>query len=123
MGFGTPSAFFRAAVIYGLLGLALGLHMAATQNHSQLVTHAHLMLIGWVSMFLYGAYLKLHPASGWLPAILWVIANIGLVVTVIGLYIVYGGQPAEGEPYAVAGSFTVFAGMILFAFLVWRTRG
>jgi hypothetical protein len=122
MGLGAPSAFFRAAVIYGLLGLVLGLHMAATQDHGQLVTHAHLMLIGWVSIFLYGVYLKLHPTGGWMPAVLWGIANVGLVVTVIGLYILYGGQPATGEPFATVGSFIVFAGMALFAFMVWRTR-
>jgi hypothetical protein len=120
MGLGAPSAFFRSAVVYGLLGLALGLHMAATHDHGQLVTHAHLMLIGWVTTFLYGVYLKLHPTEGLLPAALWVIANIGLVVTVIGLYIIYGGQPAAGEPFATIGSFIVFIGLAVFAFIVWR---
>nr|TFG54837.1 MAG: hypothetical protein E4H34_01720 [Hyphomicrobiales bacterium] len=122
MRIGTPASFFRFAVIYGLLGLALGLHMAATHNHGQLVTHAHLMLIGWVTTFLYGVYLKLYPTSGLLPAILWGLANAGLVVTVIGLYIIYGGQPDSGELPATIGSFIVFAGMALFVFMVWRTR-
>ena len=122
MGLGAPSAFFRAAVIYGLLGLALGLHMAATHDHGQLVTHTHLLLIGWVSIFLYGVYLKLHPTEGWLPSILWGIANGGLVINVVGLYTIYGGQRASGEPFAHVGAFIVFAAMGLFAFMVWRTR-
>ena len=33
---------------YALLGLLLGIHMAATKNHGQLVTHAHIMLLGFV---------------------------------------------------------------------------
>jgi len=122
MGLGKPSAFFRSAVIFGLLGLALGLHMASTQNHGQMVTHAHLMLIGWVTTFLYGVYLKLHPTEGVLPTVLWGIANGGLVLTVVGLYIIYGGQPVRGEPIATVGSLIVFVGMGLFTFIVFRTR-
>lgn len=120
MGLGTPTSFFRAAVIFGVIGLALGLHMAATHDHGQMVTHAHLMLIGWVTTFLYGVYLKLYPTEGSLPLVLWGVANIGLVVTVIGLYLIYGGQPLRGEPIATIGSLIVFAGMILFAFMTWR---
>ena len=122
MALGTPSSFFKSAVTYGVLGLMLGLHMAATQNHGQMVTHAHFMLIGWVTTFLYGVFLKLHPTSGMLPTILWVVANVGLVLTVIGLYIIYGGNMESGEPLATVGSFIVFGGMVLFAFMVWRTR-
>ena len=122
MGLGKPSAFFRSAVIFGLIGLALGLHMAATHDHGQMVTHAHLMLIGWVTTFLYGAYLKLYPMEGSLPAVLWGIANGGLMITVVGLYMIYGGQPVRGEPIATVGSLIVFVGLALFAFMVWRTR-
>ncbi|MCC7427809.1 MAG: cytochrome-c oxidase [Alphaproteobacteria bacterium] len=117
----TPSAFFRAAVTYSVLGLMLGLHMAATHDHAQHVTHAHIMLIGWVSIFLYGAYLKLHPGAGAaLVPILWWLANVGLVILVGGLLTIYGGNPAGGEIYATIGSFIVFGGFALFAFIVWR---
>jgi hypothetical protein len=122
MALGKPSAFFRSAVAFGLLGLMLGLHMASSQNHGQMVTHAHFMLIGWVTIFLYGVFLKLYPTQGVLPAALWVIANVGLVVTVAGLYIIYGGNPEGGDPFAAGGSFIVFIGMGLFAFMVFRAR-
>ncbi len=36
------------ALGYGLLGLLLGIYMAHSQNHLQHVTHAHIMLIGFV---------------------------------------------------------------------------
>jgi len=97
--------------------------MAASHDHGQMVTHAHLMLIGWVTTFLYGAYLKLHPSiTGMLPAVLWIIAAFGAVVTIIGLYILYGGNPEAGEPFATIGSLAVALGMALFAVMVWRTR-
>ncbi len=50
------------------------------------------------------------------------IANGGLVITVVGLYMIYGGQPVRGEPIATLGSLIVFVGLALFAFMVWRTR-
>lgn len=51
--------FVITALIYALLGLLLGIHMAATQNHGWLVTHAHIMLIGFVVSFIYGLCHKL----------------------------------------------------------------
>lgn len=40
--------FIKSAVVYIILGMILGIYMAASQNHSQMPTHAHLNLIGWV---------------------------------------------------------------------------
>jgi hypothetical protein len=124
MHIGMPSSFFRMAVIYGFLGMLLGIHMAASGNHGQMVTHAHLMLIGWVTTFLYGAYLKMNPsAGGTLAKVLWWIATIGAIVTIVGLFLLYGAISLEmGEPLATAGSLTVAAGMALFLFMVWRTQ-
>lgn len=123
MTLGAPSSFFRAAVIYAILGMLLGAHMAASQDHGQMVTHAHLMLIGWVSLFLYGVFLKLHPSVGaGRSAALWWIGNVGTIVTVIGLFVLYGGDVALGEPLATLGSLTVLVGMGLFGFLVWTAK-
>lgn len=43
---GLPASFFASAVVYAILGLILGNVMAASGDHSQMVTHAHMMLIG-----------------------------------------------------------------------------
>ena len=120
---GKPRHFFLAAATYAILGMLLGIHMAASQNHAQLVTHAHLLLIGWVTMFLYGAYLRLYPtAVGKLASVLWWIANVGTVMAVTGLYLVYGGNLAAGDPPAGLGAVLVLAGMANFALIVWRTH-
>ena len=80
-------------------------------------------MIGWVTMFLYGAYLRLYPAAvGKLASVLWWIANVGTVVTIAGLYLIYGGNLASGELPATLGSIIVLAGMMNFAAIVWRTR-
>jgi len=42
------------ALGYATIGTALGIHMAASQNHGELVTHAHILLIGFVLSLVYG---------------------------------------------------------------------
>ena len=113
--------FFRVAVLYAVLGMALGIYMAASHDHVQRPAHAHLLLLGWVSMVLYGVFYKLFPAAktalaGWH----WWLANIGLIVMVSGILIIYGGAPERGEIFASTGALINIAGMALFAFNVFR---
>ena len=113
--------FFRTAVIYALLGMAGGIYMAASHDHSQMPAHAYLLLLGWVSMFLYGVFYKLFPAAqSGLAALHWWIANIGLIVMVAGIIIIYGRAPERGEILATVGALTNIAGMVLFAVIVFR---
>ena len=55
------SRFFGSAIIYAVLGMTLGLVMGMTQDHSQMPTHAHLMLLGWVSFAIFGVFLPNVP--------------------------------------------------------------
>ncbi len=94
--------FFRAAVIYALVGMAGGIYMAASHDHSLTPAHAHWLLLGWVSMFLYGVFYRLFPtASRTLAAWHWWIANIGLIVMVAGIVIIYSGAPERGRAACV----------------------
>jgi hypothetical protein len=52
---------FRAAVVMVIAGMIWGMAMGITQDHSTLPAHAHLNLLGWVSLFLFGIYYHLHP--------------------------------------------------------------
>jgi cbb3-type cytochrome oxidase subunit 1 len=114
--------FIRSSVIYALLGMALGILMAASKDHSQMPTHAHLMLFGWVGMTLYAAVYKLWPmaASGRLPFVHAVVAHIALIGLVLGLYLIYGGHSEAGEPIASIASTILTANMALFAWIVWK---
>ena len=58
----ASSLSFKLAVLFVIAGMAMGIGMAATHNHSIMPAHAHLNLLGWVSLFLFGIYYKLHPA-------------------------------------------------------------
>ena len=51
--------FVISALCYAMLGMLLGIYMAATQDHGQFVTHAHIMLVGFVVSFIYALCHKL----------------------------------------------------------------
>ena len=58
----ASSLSFQAAVLMVLVGMLWGLQMGISQDHSAMPAHAHLNLLGWVSLFLFGVYYRLHPS-------------------------------------------------------------
>src|SRR5437899_12291320 len=100
----ASSVSFRAAVLLGLAGMIWGISMAIAQDHSAMPAHAHLNLLGWVSLFLFGIYYRLHPSlEGTKIASVQVgVWIIGTIILVIGVGLVHAG-PAAGEPMAADG--------------------
>ena len=61
---------FRAAVVMVVAGMIWGIVMAITEDHSTFPAHAHLNLLGWVSLFLFGIYyicIRQSTETTWLP--------------------------------------------------------
>lgn len=117
----ASSLSFRAAVLFVLAGMVWGLQMAISGNHSAFPAHAHINLLGWVSLFLFGIFYHLHPsldASRIALAQVW-IWIAGTAVLGVGVGLVHTGHP-KADPIAAIGSFTVFFAMIVFAWLVFR---
>ena len=118
---GTARNFFTMAVIYSLVGMALGLHMAMSHDHGQLPTHAHIMVLGWLMSAVFAVFYHLVPAAGtsrlaslhfWLAAL----SSLGMF---IGLFVLYGGNPSI-EPVLGMSAMAYFAATILFAFIALR---
>jgi cbb3-type cytochrome oxidase subunit 1 len=115
--------FIRCAVIYAIIGMSLGIFMAASNDHAQTPTHTHINLLGWVSMALFGLAYRAFPAfaAGALPKIHFWIMNVGIVGMIAGLFLMFAGH-MEFVPLTAVASLFVLAGMLLFAFIVYRTR-
>jgi hypothetical protein len=112
---------FQAAVAFVVVGMIWGIIMAISEDHSALPAHAHLNLLGWVSLFLFGIYYRLHPSLedakiASMQVWAWI---IGTIILVVGVGLVHTGH-AVGEPMAAIGSFVVLFGMLLFGWLVFR---
>jgi putative solute:sodium symporter small subunit len=118
--------FVMMGYIYAILGLALGIHMAESHNHGQLVTHAHIMLLGFVVSFLYGIThnLWLNNITSALSKVQFYIHQLGTVVLIIGLFMGYGNFVSMEtlDPLLAGGSIAVFIGLILMVVLFIQSR-
>ena len=118
----TPSNLcFRAAMLLVLAGMLWGLQMVITDDHSAFPAHAHLNLLGFVALFLFGIFYRLNPVVEAnrlaLPQVwIWIVST---VVTVIGVGLAHTGHPA-GDPIAAVGSLAIFADTIMFTWLVFQ---
>ena len=117
----ASSTSFRAAVLLALVGMVWGIVMAISQDHSTMPAHAHLNLLGWVSLFLFGIFYRLNPGidrsrSARIQVGVWIVAT---VVLTTGVALEHSGNPA-GDPIAAIGSLAVLADMVLFGWLVLR---
>lgn len=112
--------YFRTAIILLVIGIAVGIHMSIQGDHSPMGAHAHLNLLGWVTTSLFAIYYALHPAkaAGRLPMIQYGVYMIGLLVMIPSLYVMLKGNPAM-EPLVAVGSLITFAGVLLFAWVVF----
>jgi peptidoglycan/LPS O-acetylase OafA/YrhL len=116
----TSTLCFRAAVVLVVAGMVWGLQMAISGDHSAHPAHAHLNLLGWVCLFLFGIYYRLHPALehsrlARVQAIVWI---AGSVVQAIGVGFVHTGT-VQAEPLAAGGSIVVTVSMLMFGWVVF----
>ncbi|WP_416306145.1 TonB-dependent receptor [Neptunicella sp. SCSIO 80796] len=118
--------FVTTALGYAILGLLLGIFMAMSHNHSQLVTHAHILLIGFVVSFVYAVCHKLWLTGlvSKLVRIQYYAHQIGTLLLVVGLFLMYGGLVAEAilGPILGIGSLLVLSGMIMMKVMFIRSK-
>src|SRR6202158_482176 len=111
----ASSLSFQAAVVLVIAGMIWGIVMAASGDHAAMPAHAHLNLLGWVSLFLFGIFYHLHPAvdrsrAAIVQVAVWIAAT---VILTIGVGLIYAGHEI-GEPVAITGSLAALADMVLF---------
>lgn len=117
----ASSLGFRAAIIFIIIGMSMGIFMGASGDHTLTPSHAHLNLVGWVSLFLISIYYRLHPETdvSRLAQIQVGIWMVGTVIMATGIALLSLGNPI-GDPLAIIGSITILADMVFFAFIVFR---
>ena len=120
--------FLRLGVLFALCGVALGYGMGASGDHTLATVHAHINLLGWVSMFLYGLFYRAVPAAaaGLLPKLHFWCAVAGFVIMVPALAIkLVGATGLESVSTIglIAGPTLVVLGMILLAVIIFRATG
>lgn len=49
----------RAAAVFGLIGAAIGAHMAGASSYHLRPIHTYMLVVGWLSLFSWGVYYRL----------------------------------------------------------------
>jgi hypothetical protein len=110
--------FMALAAILGVVGMAVGLYMAAIENFKFSAVHAHFLLFGWASLALFGLAYRagLAKVDAWAKAHFWVSA-VGAILFPIGEWQAIAGQ---GSALAAIGSLIVFLSMLQFVVAIFR---
>ena len=116
---------FRISVSIGLVGMVGGMVMGITQEFVLAPAHAHLILLGYIAMFLNALYYRTVPeaAASRLAPVQAVVSVVGAFVFPIGIVCVRLLPRATFMPVLVAGWLTVLIGMLLFVVIVYRSSG
>ena len=115
-------AFFGVAAVYGLIGMGWGVVMGAVGDHSTLVGHAHLSLLGWVGLGIMGCFYGLAgdhaPAPfGWVN---FALSNLGLV-TIVPAMVNLGQGNESYVPLEIIGVLSSMLGLLTFLIAVLIT--
>lgn len=110
---GIGLLFFASGVVYVTLGMLWGIQMGIAQDFTLAPAHAHLNLVGFVTMALAGIFYHVTPraAASPLARVHFALATLGVWVMVPGIALALTGQ---GEGLAIAGSLATLAGMLVF---------
>jgi hypothetical protein len=113
--------WYRLALVYFVVATGLGLFMGISDDHSLFPVHAHLNLLGWVSLALTGVMYERFPAA--IGTRLYLIHfwayNVTLPVAMVMLAFLLKGSQALGPAVGIL-SILLFASIVVFVANIWR---
>lgn len=122
--------FLRAALVWLVAGVTLGVAMAASPALIIYRTaHIHLLLLGFVTGMIFGVGYHVFPRFAGRPLrhprllmVHWWLANLGVAAMGTAFALRAAGVPWS-PPLLAAGGTAAASGAYLFAWNIWRTLG
>lgn len=116
--------WYRLALIYFIVAVTIGVAMGVSENHAMFPVHAHLNLLGWVSLALSGLIYDRFPAAvdTSLYRIHFWLYNLAVPVLMVAVALILSGNAAMG-PVAGIASIAVLVAIVIFTVNVWRNSG
>jgi hypothetical protein len=111
--------FIHTAVAFFVVGVFLGLYMGANKDFRFVHVHAHINLLGWMSLGIAGLLYHMHPhlQKSWLAHAHYWLHSVGLIVFMGGF--AYGNIVGYVFVPVAIGSSMVAFGVLLFAINVF----
>ena len=112
--------FLRLGVLSALVGMALGVWMGANQDFVLRPVHAHINLLGFASMMLFGLFYRVFPTAGrgWLPMAHFALSVLGFLILMPSLTLMLLQRPLF-LPAMIASEIMLVGSMLLFVIIVF----
>jgi hypothetical protein len=113
----SGTTWLKFAIVYLLLGVAMGIGMGASENFTLRPVHAHVNLLGWTTMALAGLVYTVFPkaAASKLAKVHFWMMNLALPVMMgsLSFYLLTGDKSVV--PALALSEFVAAGGIICFA--------
>lgn len=111
--------FLVTGPIYLALGVIFGAYMGATNDHTFVPVHAHLNLLGFTLMMIFGLTYHLLPEAGGSRLArlhLW-LHQVGTLVLLVLITLLFAGKIGEAAmfPAAPLAELAILIGVLVFA--------
>lgn len=118
----VSAAFFVTGGCFVLVGMLIGMYMGANEDFRISQAHAHLNLIGWVTMALYGTFYAL-TAKTMSKRLAWTnytLSALGVLVMIpaLAMYLISGSKSFVGP--MVAGEVLTLFSLLVFLVSAFR---
>jgi hypothetical protein len=118
-----PPTCFLIAGVTVITGMCLGFYMGINQDFTLTPVHAHLNLLGWVSLFLLGVYYRTHAhAIGRMAHIQvgsFVVAYVSMTIGMACMFLI---DHETYLPLTIAGGVLLIVSMVQFVVIAWLSR-
>jgi len=112
--------FLVMGSLYLVIGIAIGMYMGATGIHDLAIVHAHINLLGFTLMAVFGIAYKVFPAmaEGNLARYHFYLHAVGSLILLVLLFLLMSGMAGEAimMPLAPISELLVFIGVLIFAY-------
>lgn len=110
--------FMVMGAAYLVVGIVLGAYMGGSGDHTLTPVHAHINLLGFTLMTVFGIGYRLVPglAEGTLPKVHFWLHQVGALGLLLGLFLMMSGRVAEAT---IGPVFPVLEGAILLGAVLW----
>lgn len=108
--------FIKVSVVYFFIGVCLGIYMGVTDLFGFTSAHAHINLIGWVSLAIIGIIYYLFPQAGEnkMASIQFWLMMIGVPLLTFAMMLFGLGKFEIAGPISGFGGILILIGVILF---------
>ena len=113
--------FLRLGVLSALVGMALGVWMGANEDFTLRPVHAHVNLLGFASMMLFGLFYRAFPAAsrGWMALTHFGLSVVGFLILMPSLTLMMLQRPLF-MPAMIASEIMLVGSMALFVIIVFK---